>query len=300
VAVEVLTWVFSHSRSKNGERLVMLAVADACNSPDGTGAWMSNATLSAKTNLSERAVQESVRRCELLGELRVDRNAGRGGVNAFAVVMAEKVQNLHPAESAGCTDDKPAESAGGPNGGFVPGQRRKGAESAGASQASRGAESAPGTVSTKNSSTKSSVKTSGTKRAKKPEPQREDVDRVCNFLAEWRVKLGCPRPPITDKWRTEARLMIDKDGRSLEAIKEITSWSQRNSFWRSNIKSIPKLRDQFDTLRLQKEREDNPTSNGGGYTSGGSGSNNRKTGYQPWHPPEDPSEYHQAFSGAKR
>lgn len=279
MAVEVLTWVFSHSRSKNGERLVMLAVADACNSADGTGAWMSNAALSAKTNLSERAVQESVKRCELLGELKVTRNAGRGGVNAFVVVMDEKVQILRGADSAGCTDDKPADSAGGLNGGNIPGQRRKGAESAGASQESGGAESAPGTVSTKNSSTKSSVKTSATKRAKKPEPQRDDVDRVCNFLAEWRVKLGCPRPTITEKWRTEARLMIDKDGRTLEAIKEITTWSQRNAFWRSNIQSVPTLREKFDTLRLQKEREDDPTSNGSGYASNGSGRNNRQSTY---------------------
>lgn len=79
----------------------MLAIADACNSPDGTGAWLSNAALSAKTNLSARAVQESVRRCELLGELKVERNAGRGGVNAFAVVIAEKVQILRGADSAG-------------------------------------------------------------------------------------------------------------------------------------------------------------------------------------------------------
>jgi hypothetical protein len=294
MAIEVISWVFSHSQSKNGERLVMLAIADACNNPDGTGAWLSNAALSAKTNLSERAVQESVKRCELLGELKVERNAGRGGVNRFAVVMAEKVQILRGADSAGCTDDYPAESAGGPNGGGTAGQSEKGADSAPPGRQSTPAESAPGTARTKNSSTKSSVKTSATKRAKKPEPQRDDVDRVCNFLAEWRVKLGCPRPSITEKWRTEARLMIDKDGRSLETIKEITSWSQRNSFWRSNIQSVPTLREKFDTLRLQKEGEDNPTSNGGGYTSSGSGRHNQQSTYirmtDSHHPDRDYSE----------
>lgn len=278
MAIEVVDWVFKNSRSKNGERLVMLAVADACNSLDGTGAWLSNAALSAKTNLSERAVQESVKRCELLGELKVERNAGRGGVNAFAVVMSEKVQILRGADSAGVTDDYPADSAGGPNGGGVAGQSEKGAESAGGSQATGGAESAPGTVSTKNSSTKSSVKTSATKRIKKPEPYREDVDRVCNFLAEWRVKLDCPRPTITEKWREQARLMIDTDNRTLEQIKEIITWSQRHGFWRSNIQSIPKLREQFDALRLQKDREDGIDANGSGYASGGAGNQNGKRG----------------------
>lgn len=253
MAVEVLTWVFSHSRSKNGERLVMLAIGDACNSADGTGAWMSNAALCAKTNLSERSVQAAVKGCELLGELKVERNAGRGGVNRFAVVMTEKVQILRGAESAGCTDDNPANSAGGPFGGYAAGQSGKGADSAGGLDSRKPAESAPGTVSTKNSSTKSSDKTSTTKRDKKPESQRDDVDRVCNFLAEWRVRLGCTRPTITEKWRTEARLMIDKDGRSLDQIRDVTSWSQRHTFWKSNIQSVPKLREQFDTLRLQME-----------------------------------------------
>jgi hypothetical protein len=268
LAIDVVKWVFASSNSKNGERLVMLAIADACNSSDGTGAWLSNAALSAKTNLSERAVQESVKRCELLGELKVERNAGRGGVNAFAVVMAEKVQILRGADSAGCTDDNPADSAGGPNGGGTAGQGEKGAESAGGSQATGGADSAPGTVSTKSSSSKNSGKSSRTKkRIKKPEPYREDVERVCNFLAEWRVKLGCVRPTISEEWRTEARLMIDKDKRSLDQIKEITSWSQRHHFWKSNIQSIPTLRKQFDALRLQKESGDN--SSGTGYNKGG-------------------------------
>lgn len=275
MAVEVLAWVFSHSRSKNGERLVMLAIADACNNADGTGAWMSNAALSAKTNLSERAVQESVKRCEMLGELKVERNAGRGGVNRFTVAMSEKVQILHPAESAGFLSDATA------------GQSNKGADSAGASQSSGGAESAPGTVSTKNSSTKSSTKTSATKRTKQPEPHRDDVERVCHFLVEWRVKLGCPRPTITDKWRIEARLMIDKDGRSLDDIKEITSWSQRHHFWKANIASIPKLREQFDTLRLQKEAQD------GRDQQPRSGSRSNQ-----WQPPADESEYDKPFKGA--
>jgi hypothetical protein len=148
-----MAWVFAHSRSKNAERLVMLAVADACNSPDGTGAWLSNAALRAKTNLSERAVQAAVRGCEEIGELKVDRQAGRGGVNRFVVVMpidpsvTEKVQNLRGngkgAESAGYSESPQARGT-------------KGAESAGLVAAGKGADSAPGTVSTKNSSSKSS------------------------------------------------------------------------------------------------------------------------------------------------
>jgi hypothetical protein len=257
----------------------MLAIADACNDADGTGAWMSNAALRAKTNLSERSVQAAVKGCEMLGELKVERNAGRGGVNRFIVVMGEKVQILRGADSAGVRKDEASEAS-----------TAKGAESAGKAATGKGAESAPGTVSTKNSSTKSSDNSSGTKRSKEAELPRDDVERVCNFLAEWRVKLGCVRPTITKKWRTEARLMIDKDGRSLEDIKEITSWSQRHHFWQANIQSMPKLREQFDTLRLQKKsQEDRDTQPRSG----------RRPNNQ-WQPPADQSEYDKPFSGANQ
>ncbi|MFG1846732.1 hypothetical protein [Micromonospora carbonacea] len=97
------------------------------------------------------------------------------------------------------------------------------------------------------------------KRATKPkkaEPYREDVDRVCNYLAEWIVKNKCKRPTINDEWRAEARRMIDLDGRSLEDIRRVIRFSQTNPFWRGNVLSIPKLRAKFDQLRLRMEAEE--------------------------------------------
>lgn len=93
-------------------------------------------------------------------------------------------------------------------------------------------------------------------RKKKTEPHREDVERVCNYLAEWIVKNGSKRPTITNEWRAEARRMIDIDKRSLEDIQRVIRWSQRNYFWRSNILSIPTLRKRFDQLRLRMEAEE--------------------------------------------
>jgi hypothetical protein len=276
-----MVWVFANSRSKNAERLVMLAVADACNKPDGTGAWMSNAALCAKTLLSERAVQTAVKGCERLGELKVERQVGRGGVNRFVVIMApskvtgnpaesapftETPQNLHPAESAGVrTDEVPQAKTPNP------------AESAGIPEQRNPAESAPGTV--KNSSTKSS--TSKTKREKRDHEPREDVDRICNYLAEWIVRNGSKRPTITQRWRTEARLLIDKDGKSLEEIQQVIRWCQRDSFWKANILSMPTLREKFDRLRLASERNEQ------GRRNGYLGSNT----HVPYLDPEDQSVY---------
>ncbi|EEP73526.1 hypothetical protein MCAG_03853 [Micromonospora sp. ATCC 39149] len=86
-------------------------------------------------------------------------------------------------------------------------------------------------------------------------PDRIDVERVCTYLAEWIVKNGSKRPTITKKWRTDARLLIDKDGRALDEIRDVIAWSQRDPFWRSNILSLPKLREKYDQLRLAMQRE---------------------------------------------
>ena len=61
-------------------------------------------------------------------------------------------------------------------------------------------------------------------------------------------------PRVTAAWRTQARLMIDRDGRTVEEITRIIDWAEGNDFWRANVLSVPKLRQKFDTLRLQSQR----------------------------------------------
>jgi hypothetical protein len=120
VAIAVVEWVFKHSRSKNGARLVMLAIADACNRADGTGAYPSIPELMSKTNLSERAVQDGTKALVTLGELKVEVQAGPGGHNRYCVLMnvceeSAPPQILHPADSAPPADssETPADSAAG-------------------------------------------------------------------------------------------------------------------------------------------------------------------------------------------
>lgn len=69
------------------------------------------------------------------------------------------------------------------------------------------------------------------------------------------VEDGCTPPAITDKWLAAARLLMDKDGRTEEQIHRAIDWCQDSDFWRSNIHSMPKLRERYDTLRQQAERE---------------------------------------------
>lgn len=84
---------------------------------------------------------------------------------------------------------------------------------------------------------------------------RQDVEQVCDHLAGAIEANGSKRPEITTRWRTAARLMLDKDGRGIEEIHGAIDWCQRDEFWRANVLSLPTLREKFDQLRLQAQRQ---------------------------------------------
>jgi hypothetical protein len=83
---------------------------------------------------------------------------------------------------------------------------------------------------------------------------RPDVDHLCDLLADSIQDNGSKRPTITKSWRDSCRLMIDKDGRTIDEIRGAIVWSQADEFWRANILSMPKLRDKYDQLRLAAQR----------------------------------------------
>lgn len=86
------------------------------------------------------------------------------------------------------------------------------------------------------------------------DPHRPDVEKVCRHLADRIVDNGSKRPTVTDKWRTEARLLLDKDGRTVEQVIRAIDWSQADPFWRGNVLSMPTLRAKYDQLRLAAQR----------------------------------------------
>lgn len=83
---------------------------------------------------------------------------------------------------------------------------------------------------------------------------RPDVEAICLHMAESVADRTGRRPRITKKWRDAARLMIDRDGRTPDQVHAAIDWVARSEFWRSNILGVPKLREKWDTLKLQAER----------------------------------------------
>lgn len=101
------------------------------------------------------------------------------------------------------------------------------------------------------------ARTAAPKQPAKEEPPREDVDKVCNYLADW-ISRNHPkgtRPPINKTWREAARKLIDLDGRSVEEIGEMIRWTQLHDFQHQVILSMAKLREKWDELEIKRKAE---------------------------------------------
>ena len=53
------------------------------------------------------------------------------------------------------------------------------------------------------------------------------------------------------QWANTIRLMIERDGRTIEQIALVIDWCQKDKFWKLNILSADTLREKFDRLELQ-------------------------------------------------
>lgn len=86
------------------------------------------------------------------------------------------------------------------------------------------------------------------------EQPRHDVEQLLDLLDEQIARNGAKLPGRNKTNRDAMRLMLDRDGRSFDDVRGAILWCQQHEFWRSNILSAAKLREQFDTLRMQAQR----------------------------------------------
>lgn len=98
----------------------------------------------------------------------------------------------------------------------------------------------------------------------RPSPDDDPSPEVlilCGLLADLYHDLGNKRPnPNQKSWYRECRLLMTKDGAdekgyTFKQIETIIRWALADSFWKTNIRSMPKLRAQFDTLRMRRNEE---------------------------------------------
>jgi hypothetical protein len=63
-------------------------------------------------------------------------------------------------------------------------------------------------------------------------------------------------PDRQAEWIDQCRLLRERDKKTPEEIERVIRFSQSDSFWKSNILSMPKLREKWDTLWLKAKKND--------------------------------------------
>ena len=242
MSVYAMSWVWKHSRAAATDRLVLLAIADCAN--DRGEAWPSMAALVEKTALSERTVQRAVGTLVDLGELSASVGGGRGKTTKYRLIQppdnetpSEKPRNPRP--------DTPTQQPRNADGESK--KPRQPVKETPSSTTENPVTVTPGTI--REPSREPSQEPSSSEPASRP-----DVEQICTHLADRVQANGSKRPAITDAWRKAARLLLDRDGRTVDQVIKAIDWCQDDDFWRGNVLSMAKLRDKYDQLRLAAQR----------------------------------------------
>lgn len=114
MSVLVLSWVFAHSPTKLGDRLVLLALADYAHD-DGTRAFPSVESLARKARVGKSTARAALRRLEEEGHI-VSEGAMPSGTISYRVLMRAPDSGGGSESSEGAPDS----SRGGPDSGANP------------------------------------------------------------------------------------------------------------------------------------------------------------------------------------
>ncbi|OZB88897.1 MAG: hypothetical protein B7X41_05745, partial [Microbacterium sp. 14-71-5] len=86
-------------------------------------------------------------------------------------------------------------------------------------------------------------------------PVRPEITRLLDLLDAEIERNGARKPNRTQKNTDAARLLLDRDGKTVEQVEAAIRWCQSDEFWRSNILSMSKLREKYEQLSLAAKRQ---------------------------------------------
>lgn len=66
------------------------------------------------------------------------------------------------------------------------------------------------------------------------------------------------KQPNFEAWANDIRLLGERDGKSYPEIIDLFEWANQDRFWQANILSPRKLREKWDVLVLQRNRQAKP------------------------------------------
>lgn len=237
-------------------RFVLVALCDHAN-PDGRNAFPSVDRLCKMTGLSPRTVQNALRSLEERGLI----EPGDDGIVAAHIKRGDRrprnytvrmdrarsgAQEMHPVDSDpqnnGAHEMHPVDAHG------VQDMHERGAGDA-PEPRTRTTTTNPSSVLV-TSDVPSDVATTGLALVQMP----SEPERLCGILADNIEAAGFSRPTVTAGWVAAMERMLRIDGRTVEEVEGCLRWLDTNEFWRLNVRSPQKLREQYERLRAEAAR----------------------------------------------
>ncbi len=251
MSAEATGYVYRHSPFRGAMFGVHLAIADSVNDQYGNTFWLAKTKLAAKARMTENSAKTALDALVNGGFLEVlEESVGRYP-SKFRFLFPE-VEVVY--ESRHTSTPQPL---GGSKRGFKQGARQPNPPTSGAQPPKMepifDAYKEGSQVDPKSRASSSSVNDALTLVRDHPETGPEAV-RLCELLADLIEANGTKRPNVTKTWLTACERLIRIDERTPERIERAIRWCQADPFWRSNILSMPKLRDHYPALRLQALR----------------------------------------------
>lgn len=79
--------------------------------------------------------------------------------------------------------------------------------------------------------------------------------KLAKYLYQKINENGSIKEPSFQSWADEFRKMVELDNRTVDQVKKMIDWCQKDSFWNANILSAKKLREKFDVMVRQANRK---------------------------------------------
>lgn len=102
------------------------------------------------------------------------------------------------------------------------------------------------------------TKTPATSPAKKFSFTEMDLAMAKDMFARIQKLNPNHKQPNFEAWANDIRLLSERDGKSHLEIIELFEWANQDRFWQANILSPRKLREKWDVLVLQRNRQAKP------------------------------------------
>lgn len=102
------------------------------------------------------------------------------------------------------------------------------------------------------------TKTPATSPAKKFSFTEMDLAMAKEMFAHIQKLNPNHKQPNFEAWANDIRLLSERDGKSHPEIIDLFEWANQDRFWQANILSPRKLREKWDVLVLQRNRQAKP------------------------------------------